>query len=477
MTRTFETMGQLLQFLEKRDEERTVFEYLCSGQVMGIPGSVFFRQVRRRALQLKRLGFARNHVGIMGSNRWQWLAGLCAIFQVGAVAVPLSPELNRQELAEAAGQADLMGILMDGECLETGADLKIPAVSLDLEPQTEDYTEFAVPDGNACACMLFTSGTTARPKIAVFTHSALLAGICHNVIPVPFEAQLAILPMHHIAGFASVLNTWYLGKRICLAENVKQLSRCLREMKPDYMLTVPAILQALLRKLKNGGEYGSSLGWNLRLIGCGGATFPADVIGFLHGRKIRVLQSYGATEAGGIGFDWEMTPECGPSIGRPCPEMDVKIEDGQLFLRSPSLMSGYYRDPQATAQVLRDGWYATGDLCEQDADGYLYLRGRIRNLIVLGNGENVSPERIESDLLRCGLIGEIMVGISGGLISAWIYPNRGVKREELERAVDAYNASVPGSRQIINLFTMTEPFAKTETGKMIRVGITGEGVI
>lgn len=471
---SFETMQQLLQFLEKRDEERTAFEYLHGAQSCGISGGTFFTHVHRRALQLRQLGLSGQHVGIMGANRWQWISGLCAVFQVGGVAVPLSPELNRRELAGAAEQADLMGILMDAECLETAADLEIPVVSLDLAPQTEELMEYASPDEEAPACMLFTSGTTARPKIAVFSHSALLAGICHNVIPIPFEAQLAVLPLHHIAGFASVLNSWYLGRRICLAENVKQLNRCLREMKPDYMLTVPAILQALLRKLKDGGEYGSVLGWNLRLIGCGGAPFPADVIGFLNDRKIRVLQSYGATEAGGIGFDWEMTPACGMSIGRPCPEMEIKIEEGQLFLRSPSLMSGYYRDKEATAQVLRDGWYATGDLCEQDAEGYLYLRGRMRNLIVLGNGENVSPEQIEQDLHRCGLIEEVVVGLSDGLISAWIYPGRGVTRQALEAAVEAYNSEVPRSRQIINLIVMKEPFAKTETGKMIRASVKGE---
>lgn len=467
-------MQQLLRFLEKRDEERVVFEYLHDAQSCVIKGRAFFSQVHRRALQLRQMGLSGHHVGIMGANRWQWLAGLCAIFQVGAVAIPLSPEMNRRELAEAAGQADLRGILIDEECLEAAADLEIPVVSLDGEPQTEEYVEYTATNGETPACMLFTSGTTDRPKIAVFTHSALLAGICHNVIPISFEAYLAVLPMHHIAGFASVLNSWYLGKRVCLAENVKQLNCCLREMKPDYMLTVPAILQALLRKLKNGGEYGRGLGWNLRLIGCGGAPFPADVTGFLNDRKIRVLQSYGATEAGGIGFDWEMTPACGRSIGRPCPEMEIKIEDGQLFLRSPSLMSGYYRDAQATAQVLQDGWYATGDLCEQDAEGYLYLRGRMRNLIVLGNGENESPEQIEGELLRYGLIEEVMVGLSDGLISAWICPGQGVTRQNLETVIAVYNAEVPRSRQIMNVILMEEPFAKTETGKMIRASVKGE---
>ena len=467
-------MPEFLRRIRSAYAGHVMMQFLEDGEIVGLTGEEFFALADRCASRLIRLGLAGKHLGIMGSNSCGWLANVCAVFMTGGVAVLLSPELSAGQLAERGAQTDLSAIVCDDALLNTAMAAGLPVLSLDAREEEAQIRPDVMPDGEKLACILFTSGSTAKPKAVMFSHRALVAGICHNVVSIPFEAQLAILPLHHIAGFASVFNTWYLGRRVCLGGEVRYLYRYLEQMKPDYVLTVPAVLQALLKKLKNGGPNGRDLGWNLHLVGCGGAAFLPEAVKILNDRNIRVLQSYGATEAGGIGFDWEMTPACGMSIGRPCPEMEIKIEEGQLFLRSPSLMSGYYRDKEATAQVLRDGWYATGDLCEQDAEGYLYLRGRMRNLIVLGNGENVSPEQIEQDLHRCGLIEEVVVGLSDGLISAWIYPGRGVTRQALEAAVEAYNSEVPRSRQIINLIVMKEPFAKTETGKMIRASVKGE---
>ena len=468
---TFENMCALMRYLEDRDGNRVVFEYMTGMEVHGISGGAFFDQVRRRAAVLERKGFSRAHIGIMGRNRWQWLAGLCAVFQAGGVAVLLSPELSAKEIVAAAAQTDVACVMYDDELYDELRSVEIPLISLDSEPG-RDFPTCEYPSApEDAACILFTSGTTERPKAAVFSHRAVLAGICHNVIGIPFESMLAVLPMHHIAGFASVLNAWYLNRRVCLGTDIKYLYRYLREMKPDYVLTVPSVLQAIMRKLTNSGPNGQGNGWNLRLIGCGGAAFPEQSLARLNAQNIRVLQSYGATEAGGIGFDWEMTPACGKSIGKPCAEMEVKIVDGQLFLRSPSVMTGYYGDPEATAAVLQDGWYATGDLSEQDAEGYLYLRGRIRNLIILSNGENISPEQVERSLMEYELAEEIMVGVMQEQITAWIYPKAGVTVRELERAVDHYNFGVPRSRQIVNLQIMDTPFAKTETGKSIRASI------
>ena len=181
---------------------------------------------------------------------------------------------------------------------------------------------------------------------------------------------------------------------------------------------------------------------------------------------------------------WEMTPDRPDTIGKPPAQMQVKIVDGELFLRSESVMMGYYGDEEGTAQVLHDGWYATGDLCREDEDGYLYLTGRKKNLIILSNGENVSPEEIETKLYHCKEICEVMVGVEQDILMAAIYPeypaqsdedSRENIRKKIAQAVGQYNFHSPMYKQIQRIRFMEEPFAKTAVGKLIRKSVTGGG--
>lgn len=484
-----ENMHQLLRELEIQSADRVLMKYMTGTEVVEVSAPAFFRDVKKCAAMLYQRGLNGRHIGIMGPNRVDWMVHLCAIYEIGAVAVLMAPDLNGQDIAARAVQTDL-------DCVIYSSSLEKTVSQAELPDQVQrismlEFTQWEMPDealpcpdskSDELACILFTSGTTSQCKAVMLSHKAMIAGICHNVIHFPFEAQLAILPLHHIAGFASVLNTWYLNRVICLGEDFKYLYRYLEHMKPDYTLTVPSLLQVILRKLKKGGRNGNLLGWNLHLIGCGGAQFQPDVIHALNDQGIRVLQSYGATEAGGLGFDWEMTPECRDTIGKPCPEIETRIVDGELFLRSDSVMMGYYKDPEATAEVLIDGWYATGDLCKEDADGYLRLVGRKKNLIILSNGENVSPEEIEAKLSACDAISEVMIGVDRDQLLASIHPHLpencsqdqcSAIQADIRQALEEYNATAPTYKQVHRIQFYDEPFAKTAVGKMIRSTVTG----
>ncbi len=457
------------------DSQKPLIRYLDGSQVLEVPASVFWTQVRCCASTLYQRQLSGKHVGLMGANRLQWLVHFCALFQIGAVAVLFAPELSSDELAARVDLSDTSCVLYDSSLRSTVAASGCAGYSMDAPFSDEQFPFPACdPDEDTLACILFTSGTTSAGKAVMLSQKAMVAGSCHHVVRCTFQSQLAILPMHHVAGFATVLNTWYLGSVLCLGEHPGYLFRYLRLLQPDYMLAVPAIVQALIPKLKHGGVHGSALGWNLKFIGCGGAKFPPNVIQTLNDHQIRILQNYGATEVGGLGLEWEMTPQCQDTIGKPGPEVEVKIQQGELFLRCASMMMGYYKDPEATAQVMQDGWYATGDLCMQDAQGYLHLTGRKRNLIILSNGENVSPEEIEHRLSSCDAIEEIMVGLENQLITATIYPAASDQDsiEKIHRALDLYNHSVPPYKQIQNLHITDVPFAKTSLGKIIRRSVT-----
>lgn len=479
-------MRQFLSELEQECSDKTILKYMSGMQVLEVSGSEFYHDVHQCARFLAEQGLSGKHIGIMGANRPTWMVHLCAIFEIGAVAILLAPDLNADDLRLRAQQTDIFCVLHDEALTDVVSKAATPqgflSVSMDQPAEvglSEGYFSETEAKPDDLCCVLFTSGTTSVSKAVMLSHKAMIAGICHNIIRFPFEAQLAILPLHHIAGFASVLNTWYLDRVLCLGAEMKYLTRYLQYMKPDYVLTVPSILQVILHKLKKGGPNGSLLEWNLHLIGCGGAQFQPEVIQSLNDKHIRVLQSYGATEVGGLGFDWEMTPECRNTIGKPCPEIEIKIEDGELFLRCDSMMTGYYKDTEATREVLIDGWYATGDLCRQDAEGYLYLTGRKKNLIILSNGENVSPEELETKLSACEAISEIMVGVENDRIFAAIYPNGPLTAQteaQIQEALDRYNEGSPTYKQIHKVKFFDTPFAKTSVGKIIRSSITGVNI-
>lgn len=311
---------------------------------------------------------------------------------------------------------------------------------------------------------------------------ALAASVSNQLDGWKYQALLAVLPFHHLAGFATVLNTLYLGAEVCLAGDMKYFYRYLKVMKPDYVSVVPSMLQVLARRVKNGGDNGKLLGWDLHYVNCGGAAFYPELLQIFLDRNIEVFQGYGASEAGGIGFLCKMDPAKPDTIGKPPRGLAVKIADHELLLKSESLMMGYYDDKESTEEVLSDGWYRTGDLCYCDEEGYIYLTGRKKNLIILSNGENVSPEEIETKLHACKEICEIVVEERQDQIAAVIFPDfpaqsNDKEKEEIRmrirKAVEEYNQKAPLYKQVHKVLFRREPFGKTAGGKIIRQKIEG----
>ena len=466
---TISNMPQLLAALERKAADQVILRYLDDGEPTDMTAPQFYGQASRCAAALE--PFRGKHIGLIGPNVPQWLMWFAGIFKAGAVAVLLSPDLDPEQLSQRAAQVDLSCIVYHESLSQvvSRAELALPTVSMDtITPDAP--ASMADPDPESLACILFTSGTTAIPKAVMLSQKAMVASVCHDVVGLPFRAQLTVLPLHHVAGFATVLNTWYLGRLLCLGQEARYLTRYLERLEPDYTLLVPSLLQSLVRKLRKGGPNGRDLGWDLHLIGCGGAKFQPEMIQILNDHQIRVLQSYGATELGGLGFDTEMTPHCADTIGKAPAQIQTKILDGELLLRCDSMMMGYYGDPDATREVLIDGWYATGDLCRQDEDGYLYLQGRKRDLIILSGGENVSPEWIESRLLAIPEIREVLVTAEDDLIAATILPmdESLSTRQQIQAAVDAYDRTVPTYQQVHRLHFTQTPFPRTPSGKLIR---------
>ena len=170
---------------------------------------------------------------------------------------------------------------------------------------------------------------------------------------------------------------------------------------------------------------------------------------------------------------WNIRPD---SVGQLLPNCEAKTVDGELWVRGSSVMQGYYKMPAETAETLEDGWLKTGDLGYVDEDGFVYLTGRKKNLIITKNGENVSPEELENALSTNRLVGEVLVREKGGVIEAEIYPDQDyVKKKrikdvkaKMQEVIDEYNRTAAPQKKIYSLIVRDTEFEKTTTRKIKR---------
>ncbi len=385
-------------------------------------------------------------------------------------------------------------------------------------------------DIDEMSILLFTSGTTGISKGVMLSHRNIAADLmtAPTVLLVkPTDMFFSLLPLHHTyectAGFLMPL---YKGASIAYCEGLKYIVKNLSEAKPTFFLGVPAVFENLYKKIwqnvrKKGKEdllkrvikinrktkkIGIDLGnlffkeiralfgGRMRMVICGGAAINPAVLEGIQDFGIMALQGYGLTEAAPLGA---LNPDTAPnsrSIGRKFPCFDIKIENagedgiGEICLKGENIMLGYYERPDLTAEVLRDGWFYTGDLGYMDQQGYVYLTGRKKNVIITKNGKNVYPEELEYYLSKVPYIQESMVwgreSESGEdtVIVASVVINSEAFREvfgeqemsdeeiiaQLWKEVDKINLEVPFFKKIKAIVLRKEEFEKNSSKKIKR---------
>ena len=250
------------------------------------------------------------------------------------------------------------------------------------------------------------------------------------------------------------------------------------------ILMVPLMIETFARKLEEVRAAGipaepvrkKIFGERLHTICSGGAYLNPDYVDLFAEFGITILQGYGMTECSPVistNLSWDIRKN---SVGKLMPNCEAKTVGGELLVRGTSVMQGYYKMPKETEETLSDGWLHTGDLGYVDEDGYIYLTGRRKNLIITKNGENVSPEELENALSVNHLIKEIIVRESEGVIEAEIFPdseyaqNTGIAdiRPALQELIDGYNIKAPAYKRIYSLKVRESEFEKTASRKIKR---------
>ena len=442
------------------------------------------RIARRRAF-IEGLGLPKgSHIAIFDRNSQDAIELFLAVTSAGYVAMNFPPTLVEPAVIGSCAKFDIAAMFVRDEFKPLTEKLQgvkvLPASSI-----AEQGVPSAKIDPDSPAAIFFTGGTTGMPKGAVLSHRALMRGN-YNAIFKPGKVigvhrYIAILPLSHVFGLISgTMGCFYTGNLIFTCEDMKATIGKLPVLKPTLLVIVPGICDILSGLVKMYGP--QFLGGNLRLIIAGAANVPPRLVSTFTKLGVEFCFGYGLTETANLTSANADAVTHPTSIGKIYPGQETKVVDGELWVKGDNLFSGYYKDPEKTAEALTpDGWLRTGDLVHFDDEGFLYITGRIKNLIILSNGENVSPESLEEPFYADPCVRDAMVkedSLNGHqVIAVEILPFMpafdGKPWEEVEaymnNLVKKINATLPTTHQIIKVTVRTEDFKRTGSMKVSRV--------
>lgn len=487
-----------------------------------------------------------DRIAIAVTDRFSWGIAYLGVLFSGATAVPIDPLLKPSEIGSILEAADVARIIHDGridlgETIDRETIVSLESIWPDFAT-CADEPEIDLPQvtADALATIIFTSGTTGRTKGVMLSHGNIVGdilGIDAMGLLDSSDLLLSVLPIHHAFEFtAGFLYPLSIGAQVAYARSLKSrdIIADLRANKATVILAVPLLFENIVNsihaKVQTAGvvkrrnfnlllalsRRARGLGWRnagrflfksvrkkagldtIRILVSGGAALPAFVAEYCDTIGLPLVQGYGLTETSPVAAVNRPTAYRYDTVGPPIPTAEVKIVDrrpdgiGEIAIRGPMVMKGYWRNPEETAKVMRDGWLLTGDLGTIDSDGHVRICGRSKNLIVTGAGKNVYPEEVEAVLCARPEIAEAVVygnarpGKIGETVAAVVVPdadwfeNNHPKTWSDDTALNAMITgvvkmaceSLASFKRVAEVQVQREPFEKTSTRKIKRFLVT-----
>lgn len=428
------TIPELLKTAVARDPDQAALGIINDGKLHWRTWREIDTDVASYAYALQQKSIASSDcVAQCAGNSYHWIVADLAIALLGAIHVPLHSSLSTKQIAELAKQAQAKLLVVDEALSHTALDDLPVLPHLELEDQQSAYPTLQAREiaGDQLATLLFTSGTTGQPRGVMLTHENLVSNaiaVSDAVGSDANETRLCFLPLSHIYARTCDLYSWlYRGSRLVLAESRDTIVRDCQLSQPTVINGVPYFYQKIAQQLGDAppGALRILFGGELKRCFCGGAAIAPEVEQAFEKQGLPILCGYGLTEASPVisataGGDYRPG-----TVGKPLPGVEVKIaSDGQIVVRGPNVMQGYWNDPAATNATIVDGWLQTGDLGQFDEAGHLRIVGRQKEVIVLATGKNVSPARVEGLLTGSPLVEHAcVVGDGRNYLGALIVPN------------------------------------------------------
>ena len=527
--------------------DKTLFMEKVGGAYQSLSFRDYARNVDALGTELLARGFGGKRLIVIGENCIAWVTAYMAVICGVGVVVPVDKEIPAEEIANIAKVSEASAVIYSKKSAEkiAGIDDAVTRISFDeipaliaagkekLRAGDRSYLDAKI-DPNVMASLIFTSGTTGVSKGVMLSHHNIcfnLSEMCQMLYIGPKDTFLSVLPLHHAyectCGFLCQV---YRGSTVAFSEGLRYITRNMQEVHPTIINCVPLLVETMYSKIqssirKNGLEkkvaamvkltnaipgtkarmaakkkifkaVHQNFGGKLRLLISGGAAVDPKVLAGLHDLGIAAVQGYGLTECAPLAALNRDTyfNDSAAGLGTPNTLLDIyDVQDdgtGEIRFKGDNLMLGYYGQPELTAEVIRDGWFYTGDLGYLDANGFLHITGRKKNVIVTSNGKNIFPEELETYLCRTPFVAEsVVVGFINPKkkdydIVAIIYPDKARMDEtygekwtrdqldaELRRAVAEVNGIVQSYKRIECYVIRDTEFPKNASRKIKRQGL------
>ena len=503
-----EVFTQGLQKVSRPDR----FLQKSKGAYQPISSDEFGRRVKACAGALAALGIERgDRVAILSYNRVEWAIADYACQLQGIADVPIYSTLPPDQCAYILQDSGAKAIFVENA--DQAAKVKgcVPhIISFDPAEGVESFESFIAKgkepppvkiEPDDLATIIYTSGTTGTPKGVMLTHRNLVSnmlGSASAFTVTPADTILSFLPLSH--SFERIFDYLFFawGTSIAYAEHVDKVAENLMEVRPTIMAAVPRFYEKVYSKIKKSvseqkpwkqglfewaravgatcAEYDrqgkrpplgtrirralanalvldklkGKVGGRIRFFVSGGGALSRDVAEFFHSIGLPILEGYGLTETSPVLCVNRLGGTRLGTVGPAIPGVELKIAaDGEILARGPNIMKGYYNRPEETAQVMVDGWFATGDIGEIDAEGYLKITDRKKDLFKTSGGKYIAPSPIEGRLkLSPRILNAVVIGDARKFPSALIVPAKGVSREEVAAEIAALNESLAHHEQI-----------------------------
>ena len=521
----YETLPSFLEYISNKYSDGIAFKYSISKKNVEKTYNDFVDEIKSLGRELLYLKYFNKNIGVLGENSYNWVVAYMAASVSGNVVVPIDKELSIEEIENIIREANIELLFISntyddyfGRLKNSFEDLKIISfkdIEICINRGKDLKIDLPSVNPDDLSTIIFTSGTTSKPKGVMLTHKNLAedARMCQMQFALTGDSVL-VLPLHHTFSFtANILFALTQGYAICIPSSLKRIDETLKKYKPSSMILVPMLVEAFYSKIwkviketnkntlvsimiaisnillaigidiraKVFKQIINNLGGNLNLIISGGAALEPKYVKVFRDFGINIYNGYGITECSPVVSVNRNNYFRDGSVGTPLPGVDVKIErfgdkeEGEVLVKGDIVMKGYYNNTDLTSEVMtEEGYFRTGDIGYLDKDNFLFITGRMKNVIILDNGKNIYPEELEGKLQISNEIKEVVVFEKDKKITAEIYPDFEVipsgtdAKEFVQKIVDDFNKKLPYYKKIEEIIIRDKEFEKTTSKKIKR---------